>query len=117
MSGTIRIPYTYDESIAERDRFRGANRDAIPVVDEELQVGKRAVQRGGGRVHSRVVEQPVEQAVDLREENMRDGRYLEIALRDFAFTTIQPTTGTRSAYLHDRRPRSAALCSGIRPAG
>jgi uncharacterized protein (TIGR02271 family) len=44
---------------------------SIPVVQEEVQVGKRAVARGGVRVYSRVVEQPVEETVTLREERVR----------------------------------------------
>jgi uncharacterized protein (TIGR02271 family) len=47
-----------------------AREQAIPVVEEELQVGKRAVNRGGVRVFSRVVEKPVEERVQLREENV-----------------------------------------------
>jgi uncharacterized protein (TIGR02271 family) len=42
----------------------------VQVVEEELQVGKRAVQRGGVRVYSHVVSQPVEQQVRLREEHV-----------------------------------------------
>jgi uncharacterized protein (TIGR02271 family) len=45
--------------------------EAIPVVEEELQVGKRRVLRGGVRVYSRVVEQPVEESVNLQEERVR----------------------------------------------
>jgi uncharacterized protein (TIGR02271 family) len=41
------------------------------VVEEELQVGKRQVLRGGARVYSRVVEEPVEESVRLREERVR----------------------------------------------
>ncbi len=44
---------------------------SIPVVQEDVRVGKRAVLRGGVRVYSRVVEQPVEQDVNLREEHVR----------------------------------------------
>jgi len=44
---------------------------AIPVVEEELKVGKRSVQRGGVRVYSRVIEQPVEEQLSLREEHVR----------------------------------------------
>ena len=44
---------------------------AIPIVEEELQVGKREVQRGGVRVYSHVVETPVEEEVRLREEHIR----------------------------------------------
>ncbi len=47
---------------------------AIPVVEEELQVGKRAVQRGGVRVYSRTTERPVEEDVRLREEHVRVDR-------------------------------------------
>jgi uncharacterized protein (TIGR02271 family) len=43
---------------------------AIPVVREEVQVGKRLVERGGVRVFSRVVETPVNETVNLREEHV-----------------------------------------------
>lgn len=43
---------------------------ALPVIEEELQVGKRAVRRGGVRVHSRIVEMPVEETVRLRDEQI-----------------------------------------------
>jgi uncharacterized protein (TIGR02271 family) len=46
----------------------------IPVVEEELHVGKRAVQRGRVRVFNRVIEQPVEEQVNLREEHVRVDR-------------------------------------------
>jgi uncharacterized protein (TIGR02271 family) len=42
----------------------------IPVVDEELRVGKREVERGGVRVRSYVQERPVEEQVNLREEHV-----------------------------------------------
>ncbi len=42
----------------------------IPVIEEELKVGKREVEGGGVRVRTRVVERPVEEAVSLREERV-----------------------------------------------
>lgn len=48
-----------------------ANPQAIPVVEEELKVGKRRVLRGGVRVYSRVIEQPVEESIGLQEEHVR----------------------------------------------
>jgi uncharacterized protein (TIGR02271 family) len=42
----------------------------IPIVEEQLQVGKREVERGGARVRSYVREQPVSEQVNLREENV-----------------------------------------------
>lgn len=41
----------------------------IPIVEEQLQVGKREVQRGGIRVVSRIRETPVEETLNLREEH------------------------------------------------
>jgi len=40
----------------------------VPVVEEELQVGKRTVARGGIRVVKRIVETPVSEAIRLIEE-------------------------------------------------
>jgi len=63
--------YSFDDAVRERERLRGAEEGtSVPVVEEELQVGKRAVQRGGVRVYSHVVEQPVEESVELREEHV-----------------------------------------------
>lgn len=42
----------------------------IPVVEEELTVGKRQIQRGGVRVFQRVEERPVEEQVTLHEEHV-----------------------------------------------
>jgi uncharacterized protein (TIGR02271 family) len=52
-------------------RAADEERRAIPVVREELQVGKRAVQHGGVRVYSRVTEEPAEEQVRLREERVQ----------------------------------------------
>lgn len=57
---------------AEARETRGTN--AIPVVKEEIQVGKRQVLRGGVRVYSRVIEEPVEEKITLREERVRVDR-------------------------------------------
>lgn len=42
----------------------------VPVVAEQLKVGKRQVQSGGLRVYSQVTETPVEEQVQLREERI-----------------------------------------------
>lgn len=43
---------------------------SIPIVEEQLQVGKREVSRGGVRVRSYIVETPVHEEVSLREEHV-----------------------------------------------
>jgi len=57
-------PYSAEEIERERQRV-------LPVVEEQLQVGKRQVERGGVRVNARMTEQPVEEQVRLREERAR----------------------------------------------
>lgn len=42
----------------------------IPVIEEQLKIGKRNVERGGVRVRSTVEEIPVEEQVTLREEKV-----------------------------------------------
>lgn len=60
----------YDETNADTARLREGGEATLPVMEEELQVGKRQVERGGVRVRSRVVERPVEEVVRLREERV-----------------------------------------------
>lgn len=54
------------------NRRQGSQKEekAIPVVEEELRVGKRQVERGGVRVHTHVEEKPVEETVTLRDEHV-----------------------------------------------
>jgi uncharacterized protein (TIGR02271 family) len=66
--------YTYEDSVRERERNReGKSQEgaSIPVIEEELRVGKRVIRKGGVRVYSRIVETPVERSIDLREEKAR----------------------------------------------
>jgi uncharacterized protein (TIGR02271 family) len=44
--------------------------ERIPIVDEQLAIGKREVERGGARVRSYVREVPVHEQVTLREEHV-----------------------------------------------
>ena len=44
---------------------------SIPIIEENLEVGKRTIQTGGVRLSSRIVERPVEENLRLREENVR----------------------------------------------
>ncbi len=44
--------------------------DTIPVIQENLEVGKREVETGGVRLRSRIVEEEVSENVSLREETV-----------------------------------------------
>lgn len=71
---------TYQTAYTDGDSYNTTYRDrdmdiedetAIPVMEEELRVGKRQVERGGIRVHSHIEETPVSEDVELREEHVR----------------------------------------------
>jgi stress response protein YsnF len=59
---------------AEQERMRGTTTEGedtyIPVMREELQVGKREVERGGVHVDVRAVERPVSEHIRLRDERI-----------------------------------------------
>jgi uncharacterized protein (TIGR02271 family) len=66
-------PLVAEESTAPAKSSRakksaGGKKAKIPVVEEELRVGKREVGRGGVRVFARMNETPAEEKVQLREE-------------------------------------------------
>jgi stress response protein YsnF len=43
---------------------------AIPIIEENIVVGKRVVETGGVRLRSRIVERPVEEHLRLRQEHV-----------------------------------------------
>jgi len=55
---------------ASTRRVEGDKEVTIPVVEEDITIGTREVERGHVRIYSRVTEQPVEEAVRLREEKV-----------------------------------------------
>jgi uncharacterized protein (TIGR02271 family) len=66
-----------DDSFYDHDHFNEDNlyknrnnNQTIPVIEEELQVGKREVNTGGIRLKSRIVENEVHEDVNLREEKV-----------------------------------------------
>ena len=62
-----------NEEYRGTDRGNLANNEGrtIPIIEENLQVGKREIERGGVRIRSRIVETPVEETIRLREERVR----------------------------------------------
>ncbi|WP_207460186.1 YsnF/AvaK domain-containing protein [Azospirillum sp. SYSU D00513] len=63
---------TERDSTVERQGLTasGVGEEHIPIVEEQLTVGKRTVERGGVRIRSYVVETPVEEQVRLRDETV-----------------------------------------------
>lgn len=56
-------------AVVDRTFDSDAESTAIPVIEENLRVGKREVNKGRVRVVSRVTERPVEETVSLHEEH------------------------------------------------
>ena len=59
-----------DVSATDSRPRHGEGEIAVPVVEEQIRIGKRTVESGGVRVRSRVEEVPVEESVRLREEHV-----------------------------------------------
>ena len=51
-------------------RVESGGQAVVPVVEEQVKVGKREVSKGGVRVETHVTESPVEKDVQLREEHV-----------------------------------------------
>ena len=64
---------TSGADVALRDY--GSEDIVLPVVEEQISVGKRQVQGGKMRVYTRVTERPVEEQVTLRQEEVHVERH------------------------------------------
>ncbi len=51
------------------------NEIVLPIVEEELRIGKRTVERGAANIRTNVTERPVEETVNLREERVTVERH------------------------------------------
>jgi uncharacterized protein (TIGR02271 family) len=82
--------YSEEQTRTETQNYANQGEVALPVIEEQLNVGKRVVQRGGVRVHTRITERPVEAAVNLREENVTVERHaVERAATDADFAAVK----------------------------
>ena len=61
--------YNAEQVEAERERY------AIPIVEEDIRVGKREVREGGKRIRTYMRETPVEEQVTLRDEEVHVERH------------------------------------------
>lgn len=61
-----------DRTDTDRSSYRNddVNDRSIPIIEEDLQVGKREVETGGVRIRSRIIERPVEESLRLRTERV-----------------------------------------------
>lgn len=81
--------YDRTSGSARSSTIEADNEEVIPVVEEELRVGKRDVNNGRVRVRSYVTETPVSESVSLRDENV------EVTRR----SVDRPVTGAENAFV------------------
>lgn len=85
--------YTSEQAQTERRNFAEQGEVALPVIEEQLNVGKRVVQRGGVRVHTSVSEREVEETVNLREEKVTiDRRPVDRAANEADLASVKEGT-------------------------
>ncbi|RYD51880.1 MAG: DUF2382 domain-containing protein [Sphingobacteriales bacterium] len=68
-TGTSRQSVAGTATAADMNRTADTG-ETLKVVEENLNVGKREVETGGARLRARVVSQPVEESLRLREEHV-----------------------------------------------
>jgi len=114
--GAIDVDESYDKQLTDSDRYdRKSNKSynttndnlvddvndsnrVIPVIEEDISIGKREVTTGGVRLRSRIIEKPVEENLRLREErihierNQVDRPATEADLNNFRNTTVEVTS-------------------------
>jgi uncharacterized protein (TIGR02271 family) len=77
----------------EQPHRTDAGEGKVPVVEEQLQVGRRQVQRGGVRLYTRLAERPVEETVRLRDEQVTVERHpVDRPAGEADFTAFQEGT-------------------------
>ncbi len=82
--------YDTEQTRTETQNYAKQGEVALPVIEEQINVGKRVVQRGGVRVHTRVTERPVEGKVNLHEENVTVERHrVDRAATDADFAAVK----------------------------
>jgi hypothetical protein len=62
----------YEDKVDRNDRIEDRNEDRIiPVIKEDFEVSKKEEETGGIRIRKRVVDKPVEEKVNLKEEHVK----------------------------------------------
>lgn len=71
-NGAIDLPESshQPEKPAKADNGANVEEEAVPVVEEQVEIGKRRVSKGGMQVTTEVTETPVRETVRLREEKV-----------------------------------------------
>ncbi|TKK69024.1 DUF2382 domain-containing protein [Ilyomonas limi] len=61
---------TYSTNVTDRNQ----QSTTIPVIEENVEIGKQQVKTGGAYIKARIVEKPIEETVNLKEEHLNIDR-------------------------------------------
>jgi uncharacterized protein (TIGR02271 family) len=86
----VEMADTADTSMRDRTAIRGDEEAVLPVVEEQIDIDKRRVDRGGVQVNTHVEERPVEEQVRLRDERVNvERRPVDRPVTDTDVTAFQ----------------------------
>ncbi len=69
------VPRANAKNVAGITREANEDEISIPIIEEQMVVGKRTVERGGVNVRTAMTEKPIEETINLREENVTVERH------------------------------------------
>jgi uncharacterized protein (TIGR02271 family) len=82
-----------EEKIQNRRKRRPEDETTIPIIEEDVNIGKRTVETGGVRVTKNIVEQPVEETIRLKEEHVTVERNtVDKPVQEGGFVPFQEST-------------------------
>jgi len=70
-TSTTKVGRKAADTQTQRPTQEASAETTLPVIEEQLKVGKRAVLKGGVRVYQHVTETPVEESIQLRQEHVK----------------------------------------------
>jgi len=64
----LNINQSYEGEFSSKDEFNDLNEKSIPIIEENMEIGKREVETNEVKIRSRIFEKPVEEHLRLRSE-------------------------------------------------
>lgn len=68
--GSVEVSEDNQTTIMDADKVGNTDTSSIPIIEERIHVGKKNVETGKVRLRSRIIEQPVEENLRLRQERI-----------------------------------------------
>lgn len=82
-----------ENNLYNRRRKNTENETTIPVIEENINVGKRIVETGGVRIKSNITEKPVQETVQLKEEHVTvDRKTVDKPVQNSSFAPFEEST-------------------------